>query len=62
MSECQHDWRFQFVVYTHIKDLKRTYEDRYYCTKCLELQDRNKRNYGTIDSDPLPGTMPKGDR
>lgn len=37
---------------------ERIYFDRYYCEKCLDIQDRNQRKHGTDYSNPLPGTLP----
>lgn len=36
----------------------RYYFDRYYCEKCLDTQDRNRRDIGNSYTQPLPGTLP----
>lgn len=59
-----HSFRFQGVVY-RLGDYKpgsdargRKYLDRYYCTHCLLVRDRNPREDGHYYREPLPGTFP----
>ena len=65
MSECNHKWKYQSVVYGHGNQRPGSgahdvvYYDRYYCENCLEIEDRNKRIKGNTYEKPIEGTFPK---
>ena len=65
MSECNHKWVYQSVVYTYGRQLPgssahdRVYYDRYYCERCLAVEDRNERVIGDTYQQPFEGTFPK---
>lgn len=65
-SECEHHWQFQGIVWSHAeyptpgtgaRDM--VYEDRYFCDKCLEIKDKNKRIIGNSYEQPIEGSFPK---
>ena len=51
MTDCKHDWRFQYVCYwKHYKSEGDAYpttsiRDKYYCTKCLDVDYSLSRKY-----------------
>ena len=65
MCECEHNYAFQGVVYSDSGNVPgsgaqyRHYEDKYYCTKCLDFQFRNKRQIGVSYREPIAGTFKK---
>lgn len=65
MSSCDHNFQFQGVIYYDGYQLPgsgacaRFYADRYYCTKCLDVVDKNKREVGNSYHKPIEGTFPK---
>lgn len=65
-DQCEHQFQYQCVVYSaSLYPLPgsgahaRQYEDRYYCTKCLQVEDRNLRTIGNTYDKPVLGTFPK---
>ena len=62
---CEHNWQYQGVVYSAGYQLagsgahERVYQDRYYCTKCLEVKDCNLRVSGNTYERPKEGAFPK---
>lgn len=65
MTECLHQFEYQGTVYSSGSQLpgsgacEMVYEDRYYCTKCLEIVDKRKRVLGNTYSKAIMGTLPK---
>lgn len=65
MVDCEHNYQFQGVVYSHKHQLpgssayERIYEDRYYCTKCLDVKDVHSRVQGNSYQHPIQGSFPK---
>lgn len=64
--DCEHNYQFQGVVYGQSTYPRpgsgahdRIYWDRYYCTKCLDVEDKNRREMGTTYDKPIPGSFPK---
>ena len=67
-DDCEHNFRFQGTVYGKSKrplfggEYAVSYEDMYYCTKCLEVRHLNHRyvfNNEVLNVVPLPGVLPK---
>ena len=62
---CEHNWQYQGVVFSSGRQLPGSgahewvYEDRYYCTKCLEVVDKYVRRLGDTYSKTIEGSMPK---
>lgn len=62
---CEHNFEYQGVVYSFGSQLPgsgahdRVYEDRYFCTKCLAVVDKNKRISGNSYQHPIAGAFPK---
>lgn len=69
MSACEHIFQFQGVVYYNGPQISgssaraRFYADRYYCSKCLEVVDKNECEVGNTYQKPIersfPGAPPK---
>jgi hypothetical protein len=63
--DCEHEWRWQAIVHSLGGQLpgsgacERVYEDRYYCARCLEIRDKNRRVSGNSYRHPLEGSIPK---
>lgn len=63
-EDCKHEWKFQGMVYAVGRQLsgsgahEMVYYDRYYCSKCLDVTDKNKRVVGSTYEKPLPNAMP----
>ena len=63
--DCEHNWQFQNVVYSYGPQCPgssardRIYEDRYFCTKCLEVKDMKPRVVGNSYGSVVQGAMPK---
>lgn len=56
MKKHTHSFKYQGLVYSYYtiptpmpvrNSFVRYYEDRYYCTRCLMISDRNRRACGT---------------
>ena len=65
---CDHRFAFQAVVYwegtppTHKLGFvlaPMMYADRYYCVKCLRVEDRNECIRGIAAQPPLAGALPR---
>lgn len=64
---CEHHFQFQGVVRSlghrdpgsEFGARHRVYEDRYYCTRCLEVRDVNPRYEGNDSRKPIEGSVPK---
>lgn len=62
---CTHEWRYQGLIYSSgdrkwgSDACEQVYEDRYYCIKCLEVKDINRRINGNTYGKPVEGAMPK---
>lgn len=62
---CEHNWQFQSTVYSYGHQCAgssardRIYEDRYYCTKCLDVKDVRPREIGNNYSPVIVGAVPK---
>jgi len=62
---CEHNWQYQGVVHSEGSQLPgsgardRVYQDRYFCTKCLEIVDKNPRVRGNTYWKPIEGSFPK---
>lgn len=62
---CEHNYQYQGVVYYDGYQLSgssacaRFYEDKYYCSKCLDIKYGNKREHGNNYQNPIAGTIPK---
>lgn len=59
-------FQYQGLVYSHdayslagSSAKARQYFDRYFCTGCLAVQDRNPRYHGTSYSAPILGSTPR---
>ena len=65
MSECEHSYQFQGVVYSSGYQLPgsgacvRQYEDRYFCSRCLNIVDKNMRTQGNDYGKPIEGSFTK---
>lgn len=65
MSDCDHKWAFQHVVYwngrvrpgTDARD--RMYGDAFFCEKCLARRITNEREMGNTYHQPIQGTYPR---
>lgn len=65
-NECDHKWVYQSIVYGHSDRPRpgsgaydRVYYDRYFCEKCLEIEDHNPRMHGNTYEHAIDGTFPK---
>lgn len=62
---CKHTYEFQGVVYSFGHQLPGSgaheviYEDRYYCTQCLDVVDKNPRVKGNSYEKRIVGSFPK---
>jgi hypothetical protein len=62
---CDHNYQFQGVVYSYGHQLVGSgaravfYEDKYFCTNCLDIKFLNKREHGNSYQKAIEGTMPK---
>lgn len=64
-QDCEHNFMFQGIVYSHGDPMPgsgamyRTYEDKYYCTKCLQVLYRNDRQISNSYQKPIEMSTPK---
>jgi hypothetical protein len=64
-TECAHQWQYQGVVYSTGAQrpgsgaCDRVYEDKYFCSKCLDAAYRNSRVVGHDYNKAIEGTLPK---
>ena len=62
---CEHSYAFQGVVYSDSGNVPgsgaqyRYYEDKYYCTKCLDIRYGGARVLGNSYGAPINGAFPK---
>lgn len=62
---CEHNYVFKGLIYSHGAHMPgsdaryRTYEDAYYCSKCLHSVFKNAREIGSSYDKPIQGAMPK---
>lgn len=64
-NTCEHNWGYQGLVWhlgreragSSARDM--VYEDRYFCTKCLEIKDINRRIHGNSYEKVIEGSHPK---
>lgn len=61
-----HAWSYMGIVYSFTKyplpgsgAYGRVYEDKFFCTRCLETQYINAREMGDSYQKPIPGSLPK---
>lgn len=66
MGECEHNYEYRGMVFSHSSRpipgsgaLARYYEDRYFCTKCLKIEDVNRSIDGNSYYDVKYGATPK---
>ena len=66
MSDCEHNYQYQGVVWSlaewsmpgsGAREVR--YEDRYYCTRCLNTVDKSPRYIGNSYGKTIEGAYPK---
>ena len=65
-TECTHNFQYQGKVYEDVASnmpgsyaRHRYYEDRYFCTKCLQVADLNRTQEGNSYGEPKYGASRK---
>ena len=65
MSDCNHKWVYQGLVYWHGDALpgssarRRFYTDKYFCEKCLEVAFHSDREHGNSYQEVIGGAVPR---